>query len=376
MYRYIRTCLLLVFIGLAIFIFQKPVVATPENDGEEFEFTVDFVEPDWGDMTANATISSKISSVPFSFLKIPCTVTNFHYFEGILFPGGEVSYDMVPSETIVVNETTLVTYVNQTTTRFKLLGFSWFYPYDSYLLNLTFTFADNGLANENNTSVKMNFPLLGFINWKTETRTTLLHVGDFVQLTSRSTISRFYSPIDPFSLILSVLFMTLGISFLIDPEDLRSRLAIYVAVLFFSVTFFFQIGATAPLRIGLLSLLGSLTLSLSFGASSFLLVSVGEKVAVYDYRILSRIKGILLMETLAVVAAGFALELFFGSYVFISESYFPWIKIPRIDYPIVLFLSSGLLLKYIYFGVKYVKRKEARWRELIAKLKLRLQHKS
>lgn len=372
---FVRLYLLISFIVLTIPCLQKPVVATPDNDSEKFKFTVDFVEPDWNHMTINATLSSKINSVPFTFLSIPCTVTNLHYVEGFLFPGGEVSYDMVPSETIVVNETTLVTYVNQTTARFRLLGFSWFYPYDSYFLNLTFTFADNGLTNENNTSVKMNFPLWSFINWKIETRTTLLHVGDFVQITSISTISRYYYPIDPFSLILSVLFATLGLSFLIDPEDLRSKLAIYVAVLFFSITFFFQIGATAPPRMGFSSLLESLALSLSLGASVFLLFSVGEKVAIYDYKILSRIKGTLLMETLAVVAAGFALSISFELYVFIAETYFPWTKIPRIDYPLLLFLSSGLLLKYICFGVRYVKRKEARWRELIAKLKARLQHK-
>ena len=307
-------------------------------------------------MSINATISSKISSFPSNFLKIPCALMNVYYLKGKPY-GGLVEYDMVPSETETVDNTTLATFVNQTTAEFRLLGLAEFYPYDSYLLNFTFTFADNGLANENNTSVNMNFPLWGLYGWRIDTTTRITHEGDFVKIRSTARMARSSYVIEPLRFVLWIMFGVLGTSFLISPKDLSLRLTIYVAVLLFSISFFFQISATAPPRYGSLSLLENLILDLSLGASAFLMFSVAEKVAIYDYKTVPEMRGALSIETAGVIITAFYIFRHINAYVNLAESHLSWVAIPHLSYELVFLLSSGLLMKYIHHGSQYIRER-------------------
>lgn len=332
----------------------RAISATTTENNQRFEFIVDFADPDWNHMTINATISSTFSELPSSLFSISCTVTNSHYFGDEPWYGGWVKYDVVPSETKTVNETTLVTFVNETTARFWLIGISEFYPYDSYLLNLTFTFADDGLANENNTSVEMNFPWWRFFGWEIETTTAIKREIDFAKIVSTATLSRSSWSLTPYRFILLIMFAVLGVSFLINPKDLQSRLTIYIAVLLFSITFFFQITSTAPPRGGSLCLLESLILGLLLGASAFLLLSVTEKVGICDYKILPEVRGTFLIETIAVIFVAFYMLGNFNAYVTAAEVHFPWVEIPYLGFELVFALSCGILAKYMYYVGQYI----------------------
>lgn len=361
--RYIRIFLLIGFLVVAISCFQKPVLATPTYNNQRFEFTVDFVEPDWNHMTINATVSSKISSFPSPFLTIPCTVKNLHYFEDEPWHAGSISYDMVQSETQTINQTNFATFVNQSKTKFWLIGLAEFYPYDSYLLNLTFMFADNGLANDNNTSVEMNFPWWHFYGWKIETAPTrITHVGDFVEITSTATIARSSWSIEPFRNILWIMFLVIGISYLISPKNLQARLSIYISILLFSITFFFQTATTAPPRIASLSLLEKLTLHLLLATSAFLLLSVLERVAIFEYKTYPKVRGALVFETFGVLIVAFVILIEFNSYVIVAERYFSWVDIPHLDYLLVFSLSFGLLLKCFHYVSRYIKERRSKSR--------------
>ena len=358
MFRFVQIPFLIGFIVTTVSCFPEPVLATPTNDNPKFEFIIDFAEPDWSHRSINATISSKISSFPSSFLTIPCTLMNLFYFKGEPTHGGWVRYDMVPSETETVNETTLVTFVNQTTAEFRLLGLAEFYPYDSYLLNLTFSFPDNGFANNNNTSVEMNFPLWGLYGWRIDTEIIrITHEGDFVKIRSATRMTRSSYVIEPLRFILWIMFGVLGTSFLISPKNLSIRLTLYIAVLLFSISFFFQSSAMAPPRYGSLSLLENLILDLLLAASVFLMFSVAEKVAIYDYKTVPEIRGALSIETAGVIITAFYIFRHFDAYVNLAESHFSWVTIPHLGYELTLLLSFGLLMKYIHHVSQYIRER-------------------
>lgn len=370
--RQIPTILVaILFFSIANSYFENSVKATPANDNKQFQFSVNFIEPDWEHMTIDANISSTINRVPWNDILISTTVQNVFYVEGQgIFYWGVTAYNMVPSKNETTDGTTLMTYTNQTTAKFWLIGLAEFYPYDAYLLNLTFTFIDDGLANENNTSVELNFPWWRFWGWTIEKTTTITHTGVIAKIISTAKMSRSNLTGSPYATILMLMFFILGAPFCKSSKTLEHRLVVYVAILIFSATFLFQITERLPPRALSLSFIEVLVLTLMTAASFFIFLSIAENALIYEYKVTSKIKGEIILETFGMVLF---IVLFLSQvqpYVNVAQTTFPWVNIPG-QYELMLYSSFGLLLKYWNRGLpKIIKKlKKARKRKKQRRMK-------
>ena len=232
--------------------------------------------------------------------------------------------------------------------RFNFRGLTELYPYDTYMLNITFRSPSFGLINENNTWTKPE-NLAGGFDLREEPGTgnkpytmtyEMQESGEEVVLNFKVYLSRTASSINLIMQVLGICYLLVGSLPLIKPEKLEHRLSICLSLFIFAVTFTFTIPIPTLNRA---TLAENLIFILLTGAGAFSVVSVVEKalIEVKQKFAVSRflIEGLVvlfLVSTLRNALAGLM------SPELVAE--YPWASIPP---ELIYLLSVPLLFGYV-----------------------------
>ncbi len=255
--------------------------STEEKQESQFIFLVRLGQIDWENRTIEAPIEIWFQNLPanfknekgqFNFSSILVEFEQWHNTGGVqLYPreeNADISY-----------------YGSLPANRFHFRGLTELYPYDSYLLNITFWSPSFGLINENNTMSKPeNFA--GGFDLREEPGTgdkpfTLTYEpqegGEEVVLNFKVYLSRSASSTSLIMQVLGICYLLVGSLSLIKPEKLEHRLSICLSLFIFAVTFTFTIPKPTLNRA---TLAENLIFILLTGAGAFSVVSVIEKALI------------------------------------------------------------------------------------------------
>ncbi|MBM3292630.1 hypothetical protein FJY84_08120 [Candidatus Bathyarchaeota archaeon] len=334
---------LLLAIFLVISIFPLNYSQSLEEKKPLFIFIVSMGTIDWGTQTIEAPLYILFGDLPDTFkemnqkgeLLIDKIGINFEQWHNV---GQFYLYPAIDGSKITFRG-------SSTDNRFDYRGPSELYPYDSYMLNITFTMPSLGLINENNIIIKPEVKAAGFIA-NTEERSdskpftlNYLSNNDKVSLNFVIYLRRAPASTDLFMQVLIICFLLVGSIPLIKPDKIENRLSICLSLFLFSVTFTFNLSAPTLNRA---SLAESLTFILLTGAGAYSVISVIERAL---FEAVPKTKNLrFLFEGLVVFILLNTLQGVFNSMVTPSLSTnYPWVSVPS-----GLLLSLSLILGYGY----------------------------
>jgi hypothetical protein len=277
-----KPSLVLLFVLATVFFFGAfPYCCSSsieEGPKAQFVFIVRLGQIDWETRTLEAPIDIWFENLPdnfknekgeYNFSSIPVDFEQWHNSgQVLLLPEGKDSQ--------------IIYHGSLPTNRFNFRGLTELYPFDSYLLDITFRSPSFGLINENNTVTKPeNFA--GGFDLREEPGTgnkpfTMTYEtqewGEEVVLNFKVYVSRSSSSTNLIMQVLGICYLLVGSLPLIRPEKLEHRLSVCLSLFIFAVTFTFTIPIPTLNRA---TLAENLIFILLTGAGAFSVVSVVEK---------------------------------------------------------------------------------------------------
>lgn len=265
-----------------LFAFAIPACHSQPSGGEgpQFIFTVAIGQFDWSTRTIEAPIHIEFNNLPASFGEkdekgqylINAIKVEFQQWHN----EGEVTLYRVEGGPQISFMGSLPE------NRFNFRGLTELYPYDSYMLNITFTTPSLGLIDIDNTVTKPEPLEAGFTlregegpSGKPFTITYATEGGvEEAVVNFEVYLYRTPSSIDLIMQVLIICFFLVGSIPLIKPDKLEHRLTICLSLFIFAVTFTFTIPIPAMSRA---TLAESLIFTLLTGAGLFSVVSVVER---------------------------------------------------------------------------------------------------
>jgi hypothetical protein len=214
-------------------------LAPVKEGGFPFIFWVAFGDVDWTTRSINTQIKARIESLPYNYSHIEVEAANVFYRvennQTTQVDGGQAKFRLFQSGG---GGNTFI-YDGNVSASFRLFGITDFYPYDVYMVNLTFSLPHFGLINENNTYVNVDFEEAGLLGQSRRPQLfdSIVLDGEFVKLNVKFGLDRgYYEPMQ-FGLIIIICFSLLGSMPLIKPEKLEQRLTICLTLFIFSISF-------------------------------------------------------------------------------------------------------------------------------------------
>jgi len=253
---------------------EKPIL--------RFQFWVTFGSVDWQTRSVSTDIWIRIESLPYNHSSIEARIENVFY-----------GYDQEKKKTYQVDGGHATLYLFQTehgeegfnyegnvSIAFRRFGLTEFYPYDIYMVNITFSLPNFGLINEN--SVELSVYFLGEIEKAGGQFSSVVWDGEQAKLNYRYFFSRGPSEVHLFLSVIQACYLLLGSTPLINPERLEHRLTICLTLFIFSITFFTTI--SPPTRTTetwrRMTLSEAMVYALVTGTGYIAVVSVLEKVLI------------------------------------------------------------------------------------------------
>lgn len=280
--------------------------------------------------------------LPHNISSFYSSVDNWFYFiannESRRFYGGHIE--------VIVNQTDIQNYLGKTyyhyrgsgLGRIQLFGRSEFYPYDSYMINLTIRIPNFGFHNKTIFSI---YPYFYDNQWFIDPQPPRISFEDYwTSINYKIYIRRQPWTYSYLNLIPSFAFLFLGGIYLISPEDLRNRLTIVVPLFIFVSTFNLQI--PLPYRTGMTFYEFKVLLL-------FLAVSSIGFVSLIEYTLIKKFKkdGFLasyLLEFLLLFSISYYIYLVYAEYSSMSQKYYMWVILPS-SFEIIFPFLFGSVIK-------------------------------
>ena len=314
----------------------SPTASTGEEE-RPFRFHLAILEVDGRSLSVSMYVRvSILSTIPPSEREPPCELTNSY---GRAEEGFDLPFSFVGNETMEYFWGEVLVFRYEVEARLKLrpYGPGELYPHDSYLFNLSFTFEDGGLAEEGLISVVVE---CAEDLWRIQASARLVRHSPEASLVVEVVLSRMSWLFSPYYLTLLVSSVLLGASLLIGPENLASRLGLYLSLLFSLISMLGFMGGRAP-EARATSVAECLLLDLCVSTCLLCVESVLEHVSYgrMGHKPYALAQTVLKLLFAAASAAIFLLHLSF--FTAISGSY-PWAEIPLLDFLIPI-TSLGTL---------------------------------
>lgn len=302
---------LLVFALVLIAVFSLGFVSTclsqstekseAQTESTSFVFAVYLKSIDWNARTFNTYTEIYVGASPYN-LSYPITPSVQNRYESASF----AIHDMagIPLFSAVGSAGPPYYFKGNATTSFQLAGPTQLYPFDRYLLNITFVLplhvqewnvSASSIINQTNTHLWLinhlgEFdctienvargaePKFSNITYELSTVPQGVEAGvEWVSLNTRVTLSRPTSSTNLIIVVLGICYALVGSIPLIKPDRLEYRLSVCLSLFIFSVTFTFTIPVPTPTGA---TLAETLTLILLTAAGMFSVVSIIEKALI------------------------------------------------------------------------------------------------
>ena len=255
-------------------------VSNSDRDYSYFYFYIYVKDIDWTYRTADVNLSIGIEAYPYNYSSVWVNCINEIQYvtdnESRTIQGGFL-YSALPQTYNWSKDDTKYFYFRNRdiAAKFWLFGYPEFYPYDKYFLNLTFTYPDiDQLTRTNNTDVIVYCWIPNYDISYDEPK--IIHDGPLAYLTESITIYRKEFLSKPFEMLVFCTFLVLGISSLISPKEIQTRLSIYLPIFILPLTLYTIILPTMPLRERGFSIMEIYILFTIIGAVSFIVASILE----------------------------------------------------------------------------------------------------
>ena len=236
---------LIVFTFVLLIVFSSNLIICSHSNlrltrqgGESFTFWVKFGSIDWTTRSINTQINARIDAIPYNYSFIDVEAVNVFYRvennQTTQVDGGQAKFRLFQSG----GGGNMFNYDGNVSAGFKLFGITDFYPFDVYMVNLTFSLPHFGLINENNAYVYVDFEEAGLLGQPRGLLFDSIVLGDeFAELNAKFFFDRGFSEPNQFGLVIIICFLLLGSLPLIKPEKLEHRLTICLTLFIFSISF-------------------------------------------------------------------------------------------------------------------------------------------
>jgi hypothetical protein len=370
---------------------QSTEKSEAQAEGTSFRFSVYLMRIDWSARTFDAYVEIYVSASPYN-LSDPLMPFLQQWFEGARYSkqGGAP----IPLFSSMTGYPGPNNYVGNVTTSFQLVGPTQLYPFDSYMLNITFVLpfrvrewnvSASSIINQTNTLFNMicrvgefdwtfdpspppgEIPKFSNITYELSTASEGVEAG--VEWVSLNCKTIFFRPTSSTNLIMAVLgicYALVGSLPLIKPDRLEYRLSVCLSLFVFAVTFTFTIPVPTLTRA---TLAETLILILLTAAGMFSIVSIVEKalievrkrLAVCQYFAEGMILWVLILQlgsSLTILTMGLATQA-------------PWASVPS---TLSAFLSISLFYGYaavtLAFIFNLVRKNKSRIRKRVGTLRI------
>lgn len=351
---------------------QSTEKSEAQTEGTSFRFSVYLTRIDWSARAFDAYVEIYVSASPYN-LSDPLMPFLQYWYEGASYVSKQ-SGERIPLLSSMTGYSGPNNYVGNVTTGFQLVGPTQLYPFDSYMLNITFVLpfrvrewnvSASSIINQTNTWLKIDsrvgeFDWIGdpappggerreFSNITYELSTASEGVEAGVEWVSLNCKTIFFRPTSSTNLIMAVLgicYALVGSLPLIKPDRLEYRLSVCLSLFVFAVTFTFTI--PVPTLTGA-TLAETLILILLTAAGMFSIVSIVEKalievrkrLAVCQYFAEGMILWVLILQlgsSLTILTMGLATQA-------------PWASVPS---TLSAFLSISLFYGYAAVTLAFI----------------------
>jgi len=371
---------------------QSTEKSEAQTEGTSFRFSVYLTRIDWSARAFDAYVEIYVSASPYN-LSDPLMPFLQYWYEGASYVSKQ-SGERIPLFSSMTGYPGPNNYVGNVTTGFQLVGPTQLYPFDSYMLNITFVLpfrvrewnvSASSIINQTNTWLKIDsrvgeFDWIGdpappggerreFSNITYELSTASEGVEAGVEWVSLNCKTIFFRPTSSTNLIMAVLgicYALVGSLPLIKPDRLEYRLSVCLSLFVFAVTFTFTIPVPTLTRA---TLAETLILILLTAAGMFSIVSIVEKalievskrLAVCQYFAEGMILWVLILQlgsSLTILTMGLGTQA-------------PWASVPS---TLSAFLSISLFYGYaavtLAFRFNLVRRNKSRIRKRVGALRI------
>lgn len=238
-------------------------------------------------------------------------------------------------------------YTGNVTTSFHPVGAPELYPYDSYMLNVTFKlWVPISVINENNSWFDLQCLEPGIYvsreaGQQQDKFSAVISDQTRTYLNSRIYLYRGFSSADLIVSVLVIVYALMGSLPMIKPDKLENRLSVCLSLFIFAVTFTFTISGRAP-RLSQPTLAETLTFLLLIGAGLFSIASVIEKALIEARSEVGLSQ--YFVEGFAVTLLIVLVNLVLVSFMSLTRQY-PWMYLSPV---IPVFFSIALLYGYAF----------------------------
>lgn len=315
---------------------------------------------DWTRLEADVKIRVTINSLPYNSSSIGCIVHN-HYDYMInnkkrRIYGGTIQITINQTYHWTYNGKTYYRYSGEKSGKLRLFGRPEFYPYDSYMVNLTFAIPYFGMKDESLFSVDSYFDNE---SWFQETVPPKISFRDWAHINYKIYFRRQPYTFWYLEMILSFAFLFLGGVFVIDAYELRHRLNIIIPLSIFVATFYFKV--PLPHRTGM-TFYEIMLFILFFAISIVGFISILVYALIKKFECANEV-GYFLDSLILLITIGFV-YIIHGQFV-VTTKYYPWVAIPNF-YNYYMTLSAGFIFRLSISAI-HSKRKEIK--DLLSNLK-------
>jgi hypothetical protein len=289
----------LCFLGFVSTCLSQPAEKSEaQTEGTAFRFSVHLKSIDWSAREFDVYVEIDVDASPYN-LSYPLVPFFQPWYEGAFYVSKQ-SGTAIPLSSSGIGPGPPYSFRGNVTTGFPLTGPTQLYPFDRYILNLTFVLplhvsewnvSASSIVNQNNTWFNLvsragefdcthrgEEPKFSSITYELSTASEGGEVGvEYVTLSSSTFLYRPSSSTDLIMTVLGICYLLVGSLPLIKPDRLEYRLSVCLSLFVFAVTFTFAI--SVPTFTGA-TLAETLILVLLTAAGLFSVVSIIEKALI------------------------------------------------------------------------------------------------
>jgi len=380
-----RNGLFLVFAFVFVTVFCLGFVpkSVSQGEGTNFHFSVYLRSVDWNTRSFDAYVTVRFVQSPYSLSHPMPSVQNTYQSEGL---------DIHNAAGFLLFSTSGGPPYNlegNVTTDFQLAGPTQFYPFDRYVLNITFLLplhvqewnvSASSIINQTNTWVEVHcqlgefdmtfdppvpggsMPKFSNITYQLSTASEGVEAGvEWVSLNCKVILFRPASSTNLILYVLGICYFLVGSLPLIKPERLDYRLSVCLSLFVFSVTLTFTIQAP---QLTSATLAETLILVLLTAAGMFSIVSIIQKALIEVRQRLAVCQYI--VEGLVIWFLIFSLNSAF-TLLAMSATSMTWASIPPTLSP---FLMIGLSYGYVAVTLAFIWRNRGRIRKRLGAIRI------
>lgn len=267
--------ILLLFLNLAIILMtENTVQASGQEQFSEAKIVISikFDEPNTQNKTVITHLQTLMRGVKNDTPSY-ATISNGYSANGVL--SGYTDYQLITfnaSYDDTFDGLAFYHYEGSNLIEFSIFGTPIYYPYDSYFLNLTFTFpSKDTFHTTSNVELLPTMFYQGQSGWgvqkQGEMEVRYNAPTDLISVTQGFILARTYSSALPLIIVLFIGFFLLSTTMLIEHKDLSTKAAVFIAIFVFFATFYFDFTGRMPVYY-----------SMSFGANLLLILMYGSVI--------------------------------------------------------------------------------------------------